>query len=316
MPFIDEDFLLHSAAARRLYHEHAEHQPVIDYHNHLSPEEIASNRQFADLQEIWLAGDHYKWRAMRAAGVPEQFCTGDAAPRDKFLAWARTVPQTLRNPLYHWTHLELKRYFGIDRLLDEKSAADIWDEANAKLRSPELTTHGILKRFNVIALCTTDDPADTLDAHSRIAGSNLATRVYPTFRPDKALLVSSPDSFNAWLDKLSTTSGVSISSLDDLLAALDNRHAAFHELGCRLSDHGLPHCYSDYPNDAEAARIFDKARMGAAATSAEHAKFAGHIMLHFGRLDARRGLGKAAASRRCPQCQHPRLPQPRRGLRV
>src|SRR5690606_34159045 len=182
MAFISEDFLLHSDAARWLFHEHAAGQPILDYHCHLSPQDIAANRRFTTLTEIWLEGDHYKWRAMRANGVAERFCTGDADAWEKFSAWAATVPNCLRNPLYHWTHLELRRYFGIDDLLGPSTARAIWDRASARLATDELTVHGILEKFDVRAVCTTDDPADSLDAHAAIRASSLRTRVYPTFR--------------------------------------------------------------------------------------------------------------------------------------
>ena len=194
MTFIHDNFLLQNDTARRLYHEIAASQPIIDYHNHLSPLEIAENRCFGDLYEIWLEGDHYKWRAMRANGIGERFCTGDATNYEKYLAFARTVPHTLRNPLYHWTHLELKRFFGIDDLLSEATAAGIWETAEEKLASDELTTHGILRKFRVTALCTTDDPIDNLAFHRAIAeDTSLETKVYPAYRPDRALFVHQPD---------------------------------------------------------------------------------------------------------------------------
>ncbi len=292
MSFNDEEFLLQTETARKLYHEFAERQPIVDYHNHLPPKNIAENRRFNNLFEIWLEGDHYKWRAMRANGVAEKYITGDADPRDKFLAWATTVPATLRNPLYHWTHLELKRYFGITELLNEKSADRIWEQTSEQLQSADLNAHGILKKFNVVALCTTDDPTDDLVYHKSIAASGLATKVYPAFRPDKALTVDQPAAFNAWLDRLTAASSIEISSLPDLLEALDQRHAAFHEVGCRLSDHGLARCFADFPDDAGAARIFDAARAGHAASPDDHGKFASYLMLHFGRLDTRRGWTK------------------------
>jgi glucuronate isomerase len=292
MSFINEDFLLQTKAARRLYHEYAEDQPILDYHNHLPPRDIAENRRFNDLFEIWLEGDHYKWRAMRTNGVEERYCTGDAAPFDKFMAWAKTVPHTIRNPLYHWTHLELKRYFGIDKLLDEKSAPAIWERANELLATPEFTTQGILKKFKVVALCTTDDPADELTYHQAIAKSGLPTRVYPAFRPDKALTVNQPEAFNAWIDRLGKVTNTEIRRLSDLLDALDKRHQDFHEIGARLSDHGMNYPYADFPTEAEATAIFDRARAGQAATPEEHAKFASHLMLFFGRLDAKRGWTK------------------------
>lgn len=292
MAFLDDDFLLHTPTARRLYHEFAEGQPILDYHSHLPPREIAENRTFDNLHDIWLAGDHYKWRAMRANGVGERYCTGDTEPREKFLAWARTVPYTLRNPLYHWTHLELRRYFGITELLDEHSGPRIWDQTREMLRTPGLSVHGILKRFNVRALCTTDDPADDLAHHRQIAVSGLETKVYPAFRPDKALAVDQPAAFNAWVDRLGAVANVSIERLPDLLDALERRHREFHDAGCRLSDHGLPHAYADFPDDQTAATIFDQARAGRAADAGEHARFASYMMLHFGRMDALRGWTK------------------------
>src|SRR5260221_9784784 len=198
MKFIHDDFLLQTRTARRLYRQFAEPEPILDYHCHLPPRDIAVNRRFNDLFEIWLEGDHYKWRAMRFNGVSERYCTGEAAPFEKFRAWAATVPHTLRNPLYHWTHLELKRYFGIDELLDEGSAARIWKRANAQLATSDLSTDGILKKFNVTHLCTTDDPVDDLSHHQAIAASGLATQVRPAFRPDRAPAVPQPRPFNEW----------------------------------------------------------------------------------------------------------------------
>jgi glucuronate isomerase len=289
MPFIHDDFLLQTKAARRLYHEFAQPEPILDYHCHLSPKDLAENRRFANLFEIWLEGDHYKWRAMRSDGVPERFCTGDASPRDKFLAWARTVPHTLRNPLYHWSHLELARYFGITELLDERTAPAIWDRANEQLATPELSAHGILKKFSVKAIGTTDDPADSLAHHETLARSGLATKVVPTFRPDKALAVHQPVAFNAWLDRLEAASNTSIARLPDLLAALQQRHDAFHALGARCSDHGLEHAFAEPCTDAEAVAIFDQALGGTPASSVEQRKFATYIMLFVGRLNAEKG---------------------------
>jgi len=292
MPFITEDFLLNNPAAKRLYHTYAEDQPILDYHCHLPPKDIAENRQFRDLAEIWLEGDHYKWRAMRANAVDEQYCTGDAAPYAKFLAWADTVPRTLRNPLYHWTHLELQRYFGIHELLDAESAPRIWERANELLRTPELRAHGILKRFHVTHLCTTDDPADDLACHRAIQASGLETRVLPGFRPDKALNVHQPPAFNAWVDRLAAASNVDIGCLNDFTAALRRRHDEFHAIGARLSDHGLQQCYADFCSDRTAAAIFDRARRGQAANPDEHAQFASFMMLFFGHLDAEKGWTK------------------------
>jgi len=284
--FIHEDFLLGTQAARRLYHEYAENEPIIDYHCHLPPKDVAENRRFDNLFGIWLEGDHYKWRAMRTNGVPERFCTGDASPREKFMAWARTVPHTLRNPLYHWTHLELKRYFGIETLLNEETAPAIWDQANEQLATPDRSAHGILKKFRVKLVGTTDDPADDLVHHQAIAKSGIDTRVIPTFRPDKALNVHLPEAWNAWVNALAKTADVSISRLSDLLGALKKRHDFFAEMGGRASDHGLERCSADFPSEAQAEAIFDKARAGQAATVDEREKFASHVMLHVGRWNA------------------------------
>jgi len=292
MFFINDDFLLTTQAAKRLYHEYAEDQPILDYHSHLSPRDIAEDRQFANLFEIWLEGDHYKWRAMRANGVREAYCTGGASPFDKFMAWARTAPFTLRNPLYHWTHLELKRYFGIDSLLDEATAPSVWEKANALLATDDLRAQGILDKFRVRAVCTTDDPADDLVYHRRMASLALETRMYPTFRPDRALNVQLPGVFNAWVDRLAAASDVHIAVYADFQHALHRRHDFFHSVGCRLSDHGLNFCYADPCPEQEAAAIFDKARAGHAVTSGEQVRFASGLMLFFGRLDAEKGWTK------------------------
>jgi glucuronate isomerase len=292
MPFINDDFLLESKTARHLYHKYAAPQPILDFHSHLSPEDIAENRRFANLHEIWLEGDHYKWRAMRANGVAERFCTGDASPEQKFQAWASTVPRCLRNPLYHWTHLELKRYFGIGELLNEKTGPAIWKRAGDLLAHEDLSVHGILAKFQVRALCTTDDPAKDLSAHAKIAASGLATRVHPTFRPDRALDVNSPSVFNSWVERLAAASDTHISRFSDFLDALRKRHSDFHEAGCRLSDHGLAHCYEQSCKQVSAAAAFDKARSGHAATSEEHANYGSFLMDFFGRLDAEKGWTK------------------------
>jgi len=242
--FITKDFLLHSDVARELYHNHAAHEPIFDYHCHLPPDQIAGNKTFRNLYEIWLAGDHYKWRAMRSNGVAEKYCTGNASDWEKFLAFARTVPFTLRNPLYHWTHLELKRFFGITKTLDESTAKEIWDAANAKLA--KMPVHTVLETNRVAVVCTTDDPTDSLEHHRQIRASKLKTRVYPTWRPDKALALDP-----AWLEKLGAPG-----SLTALLDALEKRMDFFHAQGCRLSDHGLSHCYAADFTEAEAARAY------------------------------------------------------------
>ncbi|HXT76642.1 MAG TPA: glucuronate isomerase [Candidatus Eisenbacteria bacterium] len=292
MNFIHENFLLHSRTAERLYHSHACGQPILDYHSHLPPADIAANRQFANLFEIWLEGDHYKWRAMRADGVAEEFCTGNAAPYEKFAAWARTVPATIRNPLYHWTHLELKRYFGIDDLLDEGTAKSVWERANAALQNDKLSAQGILRKFSVRIVCTTDDPCEDLAHHQAVAAAQPGFRVYPTFRPDKALLVDQPEAFNAWITRLERASNIAVSSLQTFLDALKQRHDFFHAQGARLSDHGIPYCYANPCSDREAEAIFAKARAGSVATPAEHEQFASVLMLFLGKLDADRGWTK------------------------
>ena len=292
MSFITDRFLLHSEAAWRLYRDHAASQPIFDYHCHLPPQDIAADRRFANLTEIWLEGDHYKWRAMRANGVPERYCTGDADPYDKFLAWAETVPRTVRNPLYHWTHLELERYFGITDRLDRQSAPAVWARAHEQLATDALSVHGILRAFDVRVVCTTDDPADTLEAHAAIRASGLPTRVCPTFRPDRALDVDQPSAFNPWVDRLSATANLDIVRFGDLLAALEARHQAFHEAGGRLSDHGLARCPVDPCTEQEAAAIFDRARAGRAVDPDAAERYAAFMMLFFGRLDAAKGWTK------------------------
>ncbi len=289
--FLTDDFLLQSDVARELYHDYAKSQPIYDYHSHLPPAQIAENKVFENLAEVWLAGDHYKWRAMRWNGVPERFCTGDASPWEKFLAYAHTVPKAVRNPLYHWTHLELKFYFGIEELLDESTAKSIWNRANEQLAA--LPVHELLKKSRVAVSCTTDDPADDLAAHRKIRDDGqLTTRVYPTYRPDKALLVDQPAVFNPYLAKLSEVSGIECGSLDGLLSALRQRHDCFHDFGGRLSDHGLAICEAGDCTDAEAGRTFDEARAGRQVAPADAKKFRCYLMLFFGRLDAEKGWTK------------------------
>jgi len=289
MKFIHEDFLLETRSARRLYHEFAAPEPIFDYHCHLSPADIAANRRFRNLFEIWLEGDHYKWRAMRSNGVSERFCTGDASPEEKFTAWAATVPRTLRNPLFHWTHLELQRYFGIGELLDERTAGRIWRRANEQLATPALSVHGILDQFKVTVIGTTDDPADDLRHHAAIAASPLRTRVLPTFRPDRALAPHLPVPFNEWVDRLGAAAGLEIRDLASFSDALARRHDFFHQRGCRVSDHGLSHCYAEPCPETTASAIFQRARSGSPATAAEQVQFASFMMLFLGRLNAAKG---------------------------
>ncbi len=292
MAYLDENFLLHSPTARRLFHEVAKDQPIIDYHCHLSPREIATNHRWGNLAEIWLGGDHYKWRLMRANGIDEDLITGGATPREKFQAWAETVPFTLRNPIHHWTHIELQRYFGIDLMLTPDTADEIWERCNEKLQEPEFCVHGILKQFDVRVVGTTDDPADPLDDHLAIAASGLKTLVVPTFRPDKALLVDRPDLLGPWLGRLEQIADTHIVHLSDLLAALQKRHDDFHAAGARLSDHGMDRMPAMPCSDEEAAMIFDNARAGRAATPEQKEKFSFYLMVFFGQLDAARGWTK------------------------
>jgi glucuronate isomerase len=292
MGFIDDNFLLYSEAARRLYHEYAASEPILDYHSHLSAADIATDRQLENLFEIWLEGDHYKWRAMRANGVDEHYCTGEATPYEKFLAWARTVPFTLRNPLYHWTHLELKRYFQIDVLLNESSAKFVWETCNSVLESGNLTARKILKKFGVRVLCTTDDPSDDLSWHQKIAAAEAAFRVYPTFRPDHAYAIQVPGEFQAWVGRLERASNKNVESLQDFLDTLKQRHDFFHANGARLSDHGLTYCYSEPCTERQAAAIFDNVRAGRAASPQEQAAFSFFLLMFFGYLDAEKGWTK------------------------
>lgn len=293
MSFIHEDFLLQSETARRLYHEVAKDQPIIDYHCHLPPEDVANDRRFRNLADIWLGGDHYKWRALRANGVDESLITGDADDYDKFMAWCKTVPATLRNPLYHWSHLELKRYFGIEDLVSEKTAASIWERANEQLATDDFSANGILKQFKVKVVCTTDDPTDTLAHHQSAAKDpNVTTAMYPTFRPDKALKIGDAKIFNAWCDKLAAVSNIDTGSFDGFKDAIKQRHDFFHELGGRLSDHGLEKCFDRFVDDDRASSIFDTVRSGRQIAPEQAEEFASNMMVYFGQLDAEKGWTK------------------------
>jgi glucuronate isomerase len=289
-PFIHDDFLLETSAARDLYHGFAADQPIIDYHCHLSPKDLAENRRFDNLYDVWLSGDHYKWRAMRLNGESERCCTGDAEPYDKFCAYARTVPATLRNPLYHWTHLELQRYFGIDQLLDEKSAPAIWEQANAALATDELSAWGILNKFKVEMIGTTDDPTDDLKYHAQIAKSDCPAKVLPSFRPDKAFMVGESQAWNAWVDQLEAASGIDCSSLNGLLGALSSRIEFFDTLGCVASDHGIEKCPVVIASDSDASRIFQQARsQNGIVSEAEQDAFAGFLLCWLGEQYAEKG---------------------------
>lgn len=292
--FIHDDFLLLSSSARELYHGYAAFEPIFDYHCHLPPRDIAENRMFRDLFEVWLEGDHYKWRAMRSNGEPERFCTGNASAREKFDAWARTVPYTLRNPLYHWTHLELKRYLDWDGYLSPATADEVWHRGLEKLSSPEMGVHGLLNRHGVRVVCTTDDPIDTLEWHRALQREPglLQTRVYPAFRPDKALAINKPGIWPAWVKRLSEVSDTHITDLPSFLDALRKRHDFFHQTGGRLSDHGMNYCLSDPATEAQARALFEKALGGGSIGQEDADRFGAFLMIYFGHLDAEKGWTK------------------------
>lgn len=290
-PLVTENFLLQNEPAIRLYHDYARDMPILDYHCHLPPAQVAEDRRFENLTQIWLAGDHYKWRAMRANGVPEEYCTGGAADWAKFEKWAETVPRTLRNPLYHWTHLELNRPFGVsDRLLSPATARGIWDECNAKLARPEFSCRGIMRQMNVVAVCTTDDPTDRLEHHAALtADRSFSIGVYPTFRPDKAIAVESPAAWNAWVGRLEQTSELAIRDFEDLLAALRRRHDFFHSLGCRLSDHGVDTFYAEPYLDSQVRASFRKLRGGGELEQDEALRLKSALLYEFAVMDHAKG---------------------------
>ena len=287
--FIHDNFLLTSAIASELYHGYAKNEPIFDYHCHLSPKDLAENRQFTDLTEIWLEGDHYKWRAMRLDGQAEKFCTGDASPYEKFLAFAETVPHTLRNPIYHWTHLELTRYFGITELLSPETAPAIWEKVNAQLQTKELSTWGILKKLNVSFIGTTDDPCDTLDHHIALKDSACPATVAPTLRPDPALMIEKTQDWIDWINKLSNTIGSNIESLANLKSGLAARIDFFHSVGCLASDHGLAHCPLRIAPDTEAAATFAKTLAGQPISRDEAEGYAGNILIFLGEQYSSKG---------------------------
>jgi glucuronate isomerase len=288
-PFMDENFLLQTETAQKLYHEHAAKMPIFDYHCHINPKDIAEDRRFNTITEIWLAGDHYKWRGMRTNGVDEKYCTGDASDWEKFEKWAETVPQTLRNPLFHWTHLELKKFFGINEVLSPKNARQIYDACNEKLNSPEYSCRGIIRMANVHTICTTDDPVDSLEYHRQIKASGFEVAVLPAWRPDKAMMVESPISYNQYVNQLAAVSGMEIKTFDDLMVALNKRHRFFHDNGCRLSDHGLDTAFADDYTADEIDAYFLKVRAGYRLTTREIMKFKSCMLYEFGRMDHSRG---------------------------
>ncbi|NLS93614.1 MAG: glucuronate isomerase [Planctomycetaceae bacterium] len=289
--FITENFLLQNDDAVRLYHEYARDMPIVDYHCHLPPEQIATDHRFQNLAQIWLSGDHYKWRAMRAAGVAERYCTGDASDWEKFEKWAETVPRTLRNPLYHWTHLELNRPFGInDRLLSPETAQGIWDQAGEMLAREDFSCRGIMKQMKVVAVCTTDDPCDSLQHHQAITSDpSFDILVLPTFRPDKGMAVDNLAVFNPWVDRLAEAADIDVKGYASFLEAIRQRHDHFHTVGGRLSDHGVETFYDAYATDAEMEAVFQKARAGKELSSEEIQKFKMTLLYEFALLDHEKG---------------------------
>lgn len=289
--FIHPDFILTNETARKLYHEHAEGLPIIDYHCHLIPKMVADDHKFKSITEIWLGGDHYKWRAMRSNGVAEKFCTGaDTTDWEKFEKWAETVPYTFRNPLYHWTHLELKTAFGIDKLLNPKTAREIFDECNDKLQNdPNYTARGFMRRYKVETVCTTDDPVDSLEYHKQVRESGFEVKMLPTWRPDKAMAVEVAADFRAYVEKLAEVSGVNISKFSDMVDALKKRQDFFESMGCKLSDHGIEEFYAEDYTDAEINAIFNKVYGGTELSKEEILKFKSAMMIIFAEMDYDKG---------------------------
>jgi glucuronate isomerase len=290
MSYLTEDFLLHSKTARNLYNEYAAAMPILDYHCHLSPRQIAEDAMFGTMTEVWLKADHYKWRAMRANGIDENDITGTASDEQKFFRWAETLPRAVRNPLYDWTHLELKRYFGIDTLLSPETAPSIYAACNEQLKEKPYSARNLLKRMNVTTVCTTDDPVDDLLYHSQLKREKFTVVVLPTFRPDKSMAVDDPVSWNRYIDELAKVSGIAVTSFDTLLAALDKRHEYFHEHGCRCSDHGFETLAT--VTDAPAADIrafFPAVRAGKPLNAAQISAFKTALLLELCRMNHRRG---------------------------
>ncbi|PID75996.1 MAG: glucuronate isomerase [Deltaproteobacteria bacterium] len=290
-PFLSENFLLQTKSAQRLYHEYAADMPVFDYHCHLPVAEIADNKKFTNLTAIWLYGDHYKWRAMRANGIDERYITGNASDKEKFMAWAETVPKTLRNPLYHWTHLELKRFFGISgKLLDSATARDIYAVCSDMLQEDGFSTRALLERMRVKIVCTTDDPVDSLKHHQAIAAdADFPVKVLPAFRPDRAMFVEDTSAFNGYVDQLASVCAVDIANLDLFLRCLDERHRFFHSRGCRLSDHGLERPYALPCSREQAAVVFDRVRSGKNLNQEEILLFKSFMLIEFAVMDWERG---------------------------
>lgn len=287
--FITDDFLLQTETARQLYHDYARQMPIIDFHCHLPPDQIAANHQFANITQAWLYGDHYKWRAMRTNGIPERFCTGDASDWEKFEQWAATVPYTMRNPLYHWTHLELLRYFDVDEVLGPNNAREIYDHCSAKLATPEFSTQGLLRKMNVRVVGTTDDPTDSLEHHRAFAQQGSDLKMVPTFRPDKAMMPFDTITFIKYVTRLGEVSGMGIADFASFLAALEQRYALFDELGGRASDHGLEQIWAESVTEEEAADLFAAVMTGHTLATEQVKRFGSYMLLWFGRQDHQRG---------------------------
>lgn len=287
--FMDENFLLQNKTAEELYHQYAKDMPIIDYHCHLPPQEIGNDHQFSNMTKIWLDGDHYKWRAMRALGVDEKYCTGDASDYEKFEKWAYTVPYTLRNPLYHWTHMELRRPFGVTKLLNPSTAREIYDQTTAMLNTPAFSARGIMRRMNVELVCTTDDPIDNLEHHIKTRNDGFEVKVLPTWRPDKAMMVEDTETFNLYLEKIEEVANINIRNFDDFVSALKARHDFFHEQGCRLSDHGIETIIAEDYTDYEIKEIFARVRMKIDLSVEEVLKFKSAMLYHFAIMDHSKG---------------------------
>ena len=289
--FITENFLLETKTAEKLFHDYAKDLPIIDYHCHLSPKELAENKKFENLTQIWLYGDHYKWRAMRTSGLDEKFITGNASDWEKFLAWSETVPKTIRNPLYHWTHLELKRPFGIsDRLLSKDTAKSIWEECNLKLQEDIFSTQGITNQMKVEVICTTDDPIDSLEYHQRLKiQKNYSVLVLPAYRPDKGMAIDKTNIFYPWLQALSKITNTEINTFDLFLSSIKKRHDFFHEQGCRLSDHGLENIYCEEYTSKEIENIFTKIVSKRELSEIETLKFKSAMLYEFALMDHEKG---------------------------
>jgi len=287
--FLSPDFLLNTETGRLLYHDYAAGLPIIDYHCHLPPKEIAENHSFQNITEIWLRGDHYKWRAMRINGIDESFITGIKSDWEKFLKWAETVPYTLRNPLYHWTHLELQRYFGIDKILNEGSARGIYETCNQKLQTPEYRVLGLLQKMKVEVIGTTDDPSDSLEYHRAILSSDLQMKVRPSFRPDQSMAIGDPIRFKDYVVKLGNSVNISIEGFLQFIDVLKNRHDFFDAMGCRVSDHGLEQFYEVEWTEAELKNIFAKVISGKIPEAAEIRKFQSALLLQFAEWDFEKG---------------------------